>query len=919
MVNPFRRVDRAPAPWVRTRLRSAPGASLFLALLVVVTACLAAAFPRALERYEDAGLRHAVEQASPSRSVVSLSAPAPLPSLSQDRREQALRPAALKSLYDSILGTVRRPFVPDPSQSSYGVTTTVNQVVPDPWLPRPDALPAQVALVAPAGLAGHARLSEGRLPRASGTVTTTTPEVEAAVTTDTAAILHIKVGSVLHIPGAGRGPLAVRVTGIVAPREPDGAYWATDPLLRTPVLKRISPADPYAAQYWLGAVLLPPEAAPALLGTEGRPYRYWRLAPSPDALHHRDLGALQSALASLVSGPGLHQVSTVTGSVTDADTGLDDVLASYAHLFSGVSALIAVAAFGSGTVAVVVLAMAAGLSADRRRTELALLRARGASLPGVTARLLAETAVIAVPAGALGLAVAVWALPGARALPPVLAALAVTVVACAALPLRAAGAHRLVRGSAVRQDVTSVRPSRRRTVAELTLVTVAAGALVTLRREGTSGGSGNQLISAAPVLVGVIAALLLVRLYPLPLRGMAGPAGRLRGVVSHLSLARAGRSSASAVLPLLALLTALTTASFGGSVLAGIGEARDHSALLAVRADARLESAIDPLPTGLTDRVRGVSGVRDVAAVSVDYRARPNDGRQTVPVVGVDPGDYAGLTRRTGLGAFPEAVLKKGHGDLRAGAVLPAVASPGVAHTYGSAPFPIDMVDGSSVTVRITAVRDITPAVLGTDFLVVDRAGLSATAVKPTTLLVTGPEADGRALREAAGDSVSVRLRAEERARYVDSPLQTGVARLYTAAVAAGAGYAVLALLLSLLRAAPERIALLARLRTMGLTRPQGRRLLVLESLPQAVLAAVGGVLTGWAAIHLLSPGMDLTAVALPPSLAPVEQTPLHTDAWSLAVPALAVVAVTVGIAGVQAWWAGRRGAVRELRAGDTA
>lgn len=64
--------------------------------------------------------------------------------------------------------------------------------------------------------------------------------------------------------------------------------------------------------------------------------------------------------------------------------------------------------------------------------------------------------------------------------------------------------------------MTSVRPSRRRTVAELTLVAVAAGAVVTLRRQGTSDGSDDQLISAAPVLVGVIAALLLVRLYPFP-------------------------------------------------------------------------------------------------------------------------------------------------------------------------------------------------------------------------------------------------------------------------------------------------------------------------------------------------------------------------------------------------------------------
>ncbi|MCX5265584.1 FtsX-like permease family protein [Streptomyces sp. NBC_00199] len=917
MVIPFRRAERADAPWIRTRLRSAPAAALALALLVAVTACLAAAFPRALERYEDAGLRHSVEQVPHFRSVVTLTAPAPLPNLPQELREQALRAATVKRDYDSILGTVRRPFVPDPGQSSYGVVTSVNQAVPEPWVPRPSGLPARVALVAQAGLADHARLSEGRLPRASGTVTTTTPEVEAAVSAETAKSLHITVGSVLHVPGAGRDALAVRVTGLVEPRDREGAYWATDTLMRTPVLMRVAPVDPESPRYWLGALLLPPEAAPALLGTEARPYRYWRLAPDPDTLRHRDLGPLKSALAALVAGPDLQRIRTATDPLTDADTRLDDVLDSYSGLHAGVAPLIAVAAFGSGTVAVVVLALAAGLAADRRRTELALLRARGASLAGLAARLLAETAVVAVPAGALGLAVAVWALPGAQALPAVLAALAVTVFACAALPLRGAAAHRLVRVPALRQDVTSVRPSRRRTVAELTLVAVAAGAVVTLRRQGTSGGSGDQLISAAPVLVGVIAALLLVRLYPLPLRGLAGPAGRLRGVVSHLALARAGRGSASAVLPLLALLTALTTASFGGSVLAGIGETRDHSALLAVGADARLESTAVPLPAGLADRVRRVSGVRDVAAVSIAYQAKPDDGRRSVPVVGVDPAGYAELTRRTGLGAFSEGAVKKGRGGSGTGAVLPAVASPRVADAHGSSPFPVTMEDGSSVTVRIALVRDITPAVPGADFLVVDRAGLGATAAKPTTLLVTGPEADGRALREAAGDAVSVRLRADERARYVDSPLQSGVEHLYTAAVAAGAGYAVLALLLSLLRAAPERVALLARLRTMGLTRAQGRRLLVLESLPQAVLAAAGGVLTGWCAIRLLAPGMDLTAVALPSSVAATKQTLLSPDPWSLTVPTLAVVAMTVGIAAAQAWWAGRRGAVRELRAGD--
>ena len=115
----------------------------------------------------------------------------------------------------------------------------------------------------------------------------------------------------------------------------------------------------------------------------------------------------------------------------------------------------------------------------------------------------------------------------------------------------------------------------------------------------------------------------------------------------------------------------------------------------------------------------------------------------------------------------------------------------------------------------------------------------------------------------------------------------------------------------------PERTALLARLRTMGLTRTQGRRLLILESLPQAVLAAAGGTLTGWATIRLLSPGIDLTTIALASGRPPTTDAVLRTDTMSLLVPATAIVLVTVGVAGVQAWWTGRRGAVAELRAGD--
>ncbi|MFF7451057.1 MULTISPECIES: FtsX-like permease family protein [unclassified Streptomyces] len=894
-------MSRARAPWIRTRLRAAPGAAVALALMVALTACLAAAFPRAVDRYEDAGLHRAVEQAGPDRTTVQLYAQPEYGVIS----EHDVRPSTLADQYRKILATVPGPVVPDPSRSTYGVRTTTSMEVPDRWIPRPTGTPAQVTLVAQQGLADHVGAVTGRLPRASAPVTAATREVEAAVSAATAAGLHVEVGSRFHVPGEGRAPLVVRVTGIVTPRDPAGAYWSTHPVLHRPSLVPVPGAN--AEKYWLGALLLAPDAAPALLGTPGNPWRYWQLAPDTAQLHAYDADRLKTAVASLEAGPALQRIREVTGPLTDADTDLDEILTGYERLRAGVTPLVSVAAVGAGTVAGVVLLMAGGLAADRRRTELALLRARGASLRGLAGRLFAETATVAVPAGALGLTAALLLIPEGRTPYALAAAVAVTVAACAALPLRAVVVHRVVRIHTGREDVATARPSRRRTVAELTLLVLALAAVETLRRRGAQG---DELSYVAPVLTAVIAALALVRLYPLPLRRLARPAGRLRGVVAPLSLARAGRTSASAVLPLLALLTALTTAAFGGSVLSGVSEARDRAALLAVGADARVD-ADEPLPAALPERVRRTPGVRDVTAVSIAYDARLADGRESAPLVGVDPAGYTALASRTGLGPFDQGEL------TTTGGALPAVASPTVAATYGDRPIEVRLQDGTTFTVRVTAVRERTPAVAGTEFLLVDRESLPGTAARPTALLLTGPRIDAAVLRKVTDGSGHLQLRSRERARYAGSPLQSGAEDIYTAAVLAGAGYAVLALLLSLLRAAPERVALLARLRTMGLTRAQGRRLLILESLPQALLAAVGGASTGWATVALLSPGIDLTTIALATAQSPAGRAELSTSPLSLAVPAAAVVLVTVGVAGVQAWWSGRRGSVGELRAGD--
>jgi putative ABC transport system permease protein len=908
-----------------TRLRAFAGTSVALALLVAVTAALAAAYPRAVDRYGDAGLRRAIEQAAPDQTTVQLQATPPwMETIKQ--MEAALRPGPLAAAKAEIFATAAVPLVPDAEQSSYGVRTTVPLETPDPWLPKPSGLPTQLVLAAHQNLSSHARLSVGRFPRTTNEpVTAATARVEAAVTVDTARTLDIRVGSVIHVPGVKRAPLAVRVTGIVVPRSPAGAYWSAQPLLRKPVLSHL-PDSPLKEVYWLGGLLLAPDAGPALLGTRGFPERYWHVAPHAGSLHGRDLDRLASAVAAFETGPGLAHLRATVDDELEAQTNLDEVLADHARLRSGIEPLLVLAAVGTGSLAVIVLAMAGGVAADRRRAELALLRARGASLPGLAARLLAETAAVAVPAGALGLTAALLLLPDARTAPAVIAALAVTLFACLALPLRAAAAHRTVRMHDGREDLTATRPSRRRTVAEATVLVIAAGAVAALRRQG-SGSTG--LVAAAPLLTGVVAALLLARLHPLPLRALSKAAARLRGLVIPLSLAQVARAPGFAVLPLLALLSALTTAAFGGSVLAGVTAARDQAALLDVGADGRVETTTGRLPKALPDRVRGLPGVRGVTAASVTHEAKPQQSGQPVPLAGVDPAAYARLAHDTGLGAFDAASLRGG-GEGEAGndgedagagggadRPLPALASPRVAEEYGTGPYVVLLPDGTSVTVQVVLVREHTPAVIGDDFLIVDRAGLPRAAAHATTLLLTGDSLNGRALRSAAdGTGASVRLRAEERARHVDSPLQSGAERLYVVAVAAGAGYAVLALLLTVLRTAPERRALLARLRTMGMSRSQGRRLLILMALPQAFLAAAGGVLTGWAGIHLLSPGIDLATIALA-SPSGLEGAALRTDPLSLGVPALIVLLLAVGVPAAQAWWTGRRGSVSELRLGD--
>ncbi|MFB7293916.1 FtsX-like permease family protein [Actinacidiphila glaucinigra] len=909
--------------WIRTRLLSAPGWTAALAALVVMTAFLAAALPRAVDRYENDALRDTLRQAPVAARSVTMSQKVSRLSTPYNA-EALLTPDAFGKREAAFQQVIRPPLALDGGQMVYGVRSGDEIPAKDPGLPRLGGHPQldpQMTLVIQPNVERNAQVVSGRLPRPGAK---DSGAVEAVITDRTANRMGLRTGSAVHLMDVVGSKLTIRIAGIVTPRSPQSAYWNAEPDLRAPGRIVKPSVYPEVIAYWHFTALIAPSATSALLRLNGGAVAYWHHPAAIDMLTARDVPAVQAQISALNAGPGSAKLQALAQqrALTVEEDGLGASLAPFLRERAAVQPLILVAAVGVGTVAVLVLLMAAGLQVSRRRAELKLLRARGIALPGLCARLLGESVVVSLPSAALGLALALFAVPTERWGAAALAAAVVAVLSSVGLPLRGvAAARRLQREQ--REDLVAARPSRRRTVAELAVAVVVAGAVVALRRRGTDGGA-DVLMAAAPVLVAVVAALVLLRVYPMPVRLMGRPATRLKGAVLQIGIASAGRAPSAAALPLVTVLIALAVASFGGSVLAGVANGRDHAAVVKVGADARVQSYA-ALPKGLDSRVRHLAGVDDMLGVRVETGQTVMATGTRYDIAVVDPELYARLSEYTRVGKpFRAAALADpGRGPA------PVIASPRIARELGHRTA-IKTSVTAGIEVQVAGTVDATPAVAGREFVIISEASVrrahpraAAAATRPTTLFGTGAETDGMALREAVRDSAPearVLLRSEERDAYGSTTaLQAGARNVYLAAVAAAAVFSALGLLLSLLHNAPQRRTLLARLRTMGMTGRQRQSLAVLEMLPQIALGAIGGVLVGLATVRLLRPGIDLKALAFATTspATDVSAAVLRTDLGSLLLPSVALVSLACAVLVVQAWATGRRGEGTELRIGD--
>ncbi|MFJ9934349.1 hypothetical protein ACIRSJ_14685 [Streptomyces virginiae] len=935
-----------PAPWVRTRLRAAPLGTLLAAALAFVAVLLAAALPRAQDRGADQALRSFLDHSGSTRTSLQVTAPAPASGQSAQALDRTLQ---------SLLARTGNTFHVDVDSVVHGTRTTKRQPLLNPELSRPHRLPPEMSLLYVQQAQDHVKLVEGRwpgdTPRTVGGATYE-PPIQVALSQQAAQTIGARVGSVLKSAPLVDGTPAVEVVGVFSVPDETDDFWVNMDCLPRACKKAVGESYLWEADAFIGAGDLD---RTDLWGHNAEDF--WRLPVEVGRLRADRLDATKEEIASYVAGPTAAAISFDTRRERIRTTSWLPELFEQAHDRRQAAAPLAlIGPAGVGGVAFVVLCLAGALAADRRDAELRLMLARGGSRSAIVGRLLREGAVTVLPAAAAATALAVLLLPTPRLAPALLSAATVALLALLAFPVRAAVL------------LTPPRPAGRwrRPVAELLVLTATAAAVLEVRRRGVApaGSDPDPLLVASPLLLALCGALLLARVQPVVTGWFARLAGRRSGLVGFLGLARAARGSGArgagrsgpSVLPMVALLLAITTGGFGAAVLQSVESNRLGVARLTVGGDAAISAfGKAELPEGLAKAAGELPGVRTSVPLWIDHDSALVGTVQRssqVNLIVAEPRAYAELSRVLGCGPFDPALLATPGGEA-ADAPVPALFSSGLARLGGSGTFTVQPGNGGEVRVRGVAVVDCTPAVPAADAATVvlpasRAAALISGADRPNRWFGLGP-VDGDRLRalvrsalpaaapspspspspsasaaaspspaapapgtQPADEVYPVRTSADAVAELGSDPLQRSAERLFWASVAGAAGFALLAVLLTLMRSVPERAALLARLRTMGLRRRQGVALILAETLPQTLAATLGGALVAAAAVALLGPAMDLSTLvgARVPTGVRLTAGPVLTQALGLA--ALVAAAVLV-----EAATSGRRQITTELRAGD--
>lgn len=925
-------------PWRRSRalFGSAVASYLTLAVLVLGGTFIAVAGPRQSLHIQTQALQDQLRTVPPLDTAVLASADWNA-FTSALAGANGVSPLMYSSQLGAVTGQLANSFggaglpLSAPGAGWASLTTHTEPLTALPPGPN-SAVEQKLELIYRDPLARHASLAAGRYP---GLTASGPGLLGIALSQLTARELNAHVGSRLKI-STGSVPVTLVVTGILRPRQPRSAFWTADPTAAQPVEEHPQNSAPY----WVtGAFVGPAQLGrlQTLFGALGMSFQ-WAFPLTLTGVRADQAAGLQGRLAKVSA-----QAPRLAGSLAPASTtiavssALGPILGGFLSTSAQVNSVLSLLFASLAATGVVVILLAAWMLAERRSDEFSVLRARGGTVRQLAGRTLRGTVAVCVPAALAAAALGILVTPGEPARASWwLGGLAV-LTAIIGPPAAVAWQHRVVRPGHPGHPARSGRPARgqpargrraRRLVAELALCAAAVGGLVVLRAQGSTAGAApgsgrpDLYTSLAPVLVAVPAVLVAMRLCPLAVRGLLRLSTRRGGPVRFLGLAQAARAPAATILPLFAVVLALTLAAFTGMLRDAVSRGETAASWRATGADAVLNAELSG--TGISPAAQraatAVPGVQHATASQVTRWALPGRGQLTV--VAVDPASYPALLASTPWPALrPSQLAVLTRPRPGPGQPVPVLASPAAATALRGGPGKLSALQGTiaagPLTVRVAGLIPGTPALPGGGAFVLlplrAAAGSTASAPAPANLmLLSGGGIDGPALRAVTRRLVpgaAVTLRSDVLASLSGAPLQHGAYVMFAVVLAAAAAFGLAALLADLALGAADRHQTLARLATMGVDAGQARRLVLVEKAPALLAAAVAG-----SACALVLPALMAQTLNLSVFTGAGQPVPVRADWAALAIPVagLLLVAFVAAAMAARTWrGSGVAGALR--------
>ncbi|MGI9822571.1 FtsX-like permease family protein [Agromyces sp. Marseille-Q5079] len=878
---------------LRRHLSTAPGASIALALLVLVGAFLATAVPRAATVLHTDALHEQV--AGLPAAELDLTA------TSRERPETG--PGTGPTELDADVATVwgateeRLAAIVDDMPDELAAVTR-----PPRAMLAISPVRAQVDGAGPGSptyrimtgfdplMREHLELTSGAWPAPVDAPVPSSAPIEIVLTDPVAERMEWPVGEARTIDVAGSAQQVV-LSGTVAPVDADDGAWthilpALDPSvvdngLSAPEITAIAFVDPGSWSQFASA------SVPLTL-TVWIPVDPELITADAAAELQVQLGRFASDPHAVGSGAWVGEYATV-GDLSFS-SGLRDELVAAAAAAAAGDALLATVASGPIGVMIAVLVLGARVVFERRREGLELVAARGASTGQLRGILALEGLVIGLPAALLGgiFGTLAFDADAGPAGPAVAALFALTPAA-----LLIASAPSLSPLRRARVDLGTTGGSRLRWIGELVVVLLAAAAVVVLLRRGLTTSAADigvdPLLAAVPLLLSLVACILVLRLYPIPLARIVRGFAARPGLVGFLGSARALRDPSAGLVPVLAVVVGVSVAVFSsvmlGTISSGVGDAASHR----VGADASVSGP--PLTQAQLDEMLDVPGVEAIAPVySTRNVSLSVDGRQrATTLVVIDVAEMQAVQAgRADATPLPDS-LAEPPGD----AGVPVLVS-GLVDELASSATDVT-IDGDPYAVQgvVDGTTAYSPRV---NWILMDRSNADpyVSTLVPRTVLVrfeTGVD-DGAAvsaIAAIAGEGATVQTPASLAEQLGSTTTVRGLTAALVAAIVLSSLLTALAIVLTLVVGRPARDRLLPLLATLGLDRRGERALVAWEIGPVTAVSLVVGAALGAVLPHVVLGGIDLsrfTGGDAPPDVA--------YDPWLITAVLAASVIVTV-------------------------